>query len=68
MPNENNVQEKLNINLKLNQVIDQLFEIELENSVGNGSENSCSVDNWLPRDSVRSVCKGCDPDLIDPPV
>lgn len=70
MPNENNVQEKLNINLKLNQeVIDQLFGNRVgENSVGNGSENSCSVDNWLPRDSVRSVCKGCDPDLIDPPV
>jgi hypothetical protein len=70
---ENNEQEKLNINLKLNQeIIDQLFGNRIgSNNVpenGNNEGNSCSVDNWLPRDSVRSACKGCDPDLIQPPV
>lgn len=45
-------------------------------SNGNGSTpqnrsfapSACSIDNWIPRNSVRSVCNGCDPDLIDPPV
>lgn len=90
MPQETNVSEKLNINLKLNQeVIDQLFGnrignngVQLTGSTngnGNGGRaraatnsrstgGTCSIDNWIPRDSVRSVCNGCDPDLIDPPV
>lgn len=73
LPTQTNIQEKLNINLKLNQeVIDQLFGNRIGNNdvavSDSGKASSCSVDNWLPRDSVRSVCKGCDPDLIDPPV
>lgn len=73
LPSQTNTQEKLNINLKLNQeVIDQLFGNRIGNNdvavSDSGKASSCSVDNWLPRDSVRSVCKGCDPDLIDPPV
>jgi hypothetical protein len=72
LPGNKNTSEKLNINLKLNQeVIDQLFGNRIGNNNASNSDNtpqSCSVDNWLPRDSVSSVCPGCDPDLIDPPV
>lgn len=72
LPPDNTAQEKLNINLKLNQeVIDQLFGNRIGNnnvSAQEETKESCSMDNWLPRDSVRSVCKGCDPDLLEPPV
>jgi alanine racemase len=67
------------INLKLDPgMLDQLLNrigIDNNNEINvnqNSNENvygvinntSCNMDNWIPKDAVKSLCRGCDPELI----
>jgi len=54
--------------------IDNNSEINLNsnnNSANNSANNygdvdysSCNMENWIPKDAVRSLCRDCEPDLI----
>ena len=64
---------KLNLNLATN-TLKQLIGssgLDIRQDSSNNSINledcdECNKDQWIPRDSVKSICSGCDPDLIDP--
>jgi len=34
------------------------------NNYGNVDYSSCNMENWIPKDAVRSLCRDCEPDLI----